>query len=765
MTYRPKPIDVTGVKLSGKILRLTESLAENAHDLWSQQRFSQGWRYGAKRDDAKREHPCLVPYKRLPDSEKEFDRRSSMETLKAIISLGYQIVSPADNGPIDQTGSGPDDDIEALWRQARGLEFTDTPSLLRLWQSRDLDRWSESLDIYHDLGDLFLKLGEPLLGYDVVTEGLLFWPDDVRLLQLMALSLARSGSTEPAIDILIALYDKGHRDEETLGLLGRTYKDKAEHLSSTVDSLRHWRAAFEIYHESFKATGGYWSGINAATIACILQEKRRAKELATAVRKACLAERELARAKDQDTYWLVATLAEAALILEDYKEVENLYLEAAEMARGRWGDLSATRRNARLLIEHLRPKAEVKAALERSLWMPRVIVFSGHMIDGPSRMSPRLPAELEPMVKEAILNRLREHKGCVGYASAACGADILFLEAVLELGGEIHIVLPYEKNQFVKDSVDIIPGGNWGERVEGLLCEASEVVVASGERVGAGGVFYDYANRLLLGLAAIRARQLETELVGLAVWDGKPEYVPGGTADTVRFWRSSGLNVAIVDPTGLGDEPMPRPGVSPPLDSDRPATPPPDTEAIKQRIVAFLFADATGFSRLTEHQIPIFVDRFFGLVSSTIKDRNYSVLAKETWGDGLYMVFPTVGEAGSFGLELTERIVATDWIGVGLPSDFDLRVALHAGPTYCYRNPVTDKTGFMGTHMTQTARIEPIAPPGEVYASQAFAALACAEGVTEFRCDYVGRVSLAKRYGTLPMFHLRRNAVLPTGLA
>jgi ryanodine receptor 2 len=46
---------------------------------------------GVNRDDANKHHPCLVPYGELPDSEKEYDRKSAMETLKLLIALGYKI--------------------------------------------------------------------------------------------------------------------------------------------------------------------------------------------------------------------------------------------------------------------------------------------------------------------------------------------------------------------------------------------------------------------------------------------------------------------------------------------------------------------------------------------------------------------------------------------------------------------------------------------------------------------------------------------------
>jgi len=91
MSYQPKPIETSAIQLSPEILELTERLAENAHDIWAVQRFNDGWTYGPQRDDSKKHNPCLVPYADLPDSEKQYDRNAALETLKAILSLGYRI--------------------------------------------------------------------------------------------------------------------------------------------------------------------------------------------------------------------------------------------------------------------------------------------------------------------------------------------------------------------------------------------------------------------------------------------------------------------------------------------------------------------------------------------------------------------------------------------------------------------------------------------------------------------------------------------------
>ena len=92
--YRPSPIDTGSVELPEELLELAEKIAENVHEVWSAGRMSEGWTYGENRDDQAKRHPCLVPYGQLTESEKEYDRRTSQETLKLIIKLGFEISRP-----------------------------------------------------------------------------------------------------------------------------------------------------------------------------------------------------------------------------------------------------------------------------------------------------------------------------------------------------------------------------------------------------------------------------------------------------------------------------------------------------------------------------------------------------------------------------------------------------------------------------------------------------------------------------------------------
>jgi len=92
--YDPKPVDTSAVRLPDSLEALLEALAENTHEVWALQRMRDGWTFGPARDDAAKKHPCLVAYADLPEGEKEYDRKTAAEALKAILKLGYTIAEP-----------------------------------------------------------------------------------------------------------------------------------------------------------------------------------------------------------------------------------------------------------------------------------------------------------------------------------------------------------------------------------------------------------------------------------------------------------------------------------------------------------------------------------------------------------------------------------------------------------------------------------------------------------------------------------------------
>lgn len=92
MTYSPSPLKVDDVQLDAELNALIEVLAENVHDQWAAGRINEGWQYGPERNDKTKQHPCLVPYNELPESEKEYDRNTAITTLKVIQKSGFAII-------------------------------------------------------------------------------------------------------------------------------------------------------------------------------------------------------------------------------------------------------------------------------------------------------------------------------------------------------------------------------------------------------------------------------------------------------------------------------------------------------------------------------------------------------------------------------------------------------------------------------------------------------------------------------------------------
>lgn len=89
--YTPKPFDTSDIILPKELAPLLEAMAKNVHEVWAQTRIEQGWQYGPERDDNKKLHPMLVPYEDLPEEEKEYDRNTSVETLRFILASGFEI--------------------------------------------------------------------------------------------------------------------------------------------------------------------------------------------------------------------------------------------------------------------------------------------------------------------------------------------------------------------------------------------------------------------------------------------------------------------------------------------------------------------------------------------------------------------------------------------------------------------------------------------------------------------------------------------------
>jgi class 3 adenylate cyclase len=322
-----------------------------------------------------------------------------------------------------------------------------------------------------------------------------------------------------------------------------------------------------------------------------------------------------------------------------------------------------------------------------------------------------------------------------------------------DLGGEIHIVLPFPVEEFRQTSVDLRDGGDWGSRFERLLEDASEVLVVSEKPPSGKTTTYEYANLIMTGLARLRAQMLDTRLQGLAIWDGQASGEPGGTASVVSMWQAAGMPLERIM---LGSSAaLPYAEVTT-AESEEPDKGIRAGWPFSYSVETMLFADAVGYSKLTEDQVPLFLEEYVAPIAEFNEACGFSAVHIETAGDGMYMVFDDPCEAGLYALGLTELVNSRDWERVGLPANLGIRVGLHCGPVYVGRDPITGRPLYTGVHTSRTARIEPVTPPGQVYASSAFASVATARDVKGLRFSYIGRTRLAKHYGVLPLYHVKR---------
>ena len=89
--YKPTPVDTQSIQLPEELNSLVEEMSKNVHEVWAQTRITQGWTYGEERNDAEKKPPCLGPYEELSEDEKTYDRKTSVETIKLILKLGFKI--------------------------------------------------------------------------------------------------------------------------------------------------------------------------------------------------------------------------------------------------------------------------------------------------------------------------------------------------------------------------------------------------------------------------------------------------------------------------------------------------------------------------------------------------------------------------------------------------------------------------------------------------------------------------------------------------
>jgi len=478
-----------------------------------------------------------------------------------------------------------------------------------------------------------------------------------------------------------------------------------------------------------------------------------------------------------------AARVQAAVLLEAEVEADAALAEALRAMQGAPVVRTALRRELSALASAgVRVPDRVLTALPPAV----VAICAGQAIDLPGQTPPIFPSHLERAVAAAIDQAVESLGVEIAYVGAGAGADILFIEALLRRGAEVNIMIPCDPNDFV--GTRVLPAGPvWERRHRHALRLADTVTVVTEDQEAGEETLIRFANQVIDGSARLRAEVLGTDPYLVAAGDHSGPAIPGGPADFIDNWGDPArLRMIHLDQIRDAQPPVPDPS-SPPAAvsmpsacasvSSSPSSPvmamaggSEGTDAGPRVVRTMLFADVVGFTRLAEAELPAFWQVMEVVARGMTTDRWPPPVLIESWGDALYVVMETAEALAGYAFSLLRAVRSASEDLVGLSEPLRFRVGLHAGPVRRGgTHPLTGRPMVTGRHVSRGSRIEAIAGPGQVYASQQFVALLTAEASAAraearmrgegyrapYDAVYLGVLDLPKAFGPQAIYRLR----------
>ncbi len=501
---------------------------------------------------------------------------------------------------------------------------------------------------------------------------------DPRIKQLLALATSKLGMPELALEIILPVYNQSPDDIESAGILGSIYKELFKKNQQTTFAV----LARDTYQRNFEVTNNYYTGINAASMSAMAGQVGKAREVASLV---------ILLIEGQTGFWELATLGEANLLTKNKAKSIEYYVRARQMAGNDWGKVTSVHNQLWLLNHFIAVSNEVLKLFAP----PNVVAFSGHMIDQPDRATPRFPANIEQHVKDSIRNSIRTMNARIGYCSLACGSDILFVESMIEEGGEVNLFLPFAIDDFIKTSLEFA-GSHWVDRFKKII-ENHGVNFATTSQYGGNDELFSFLSKVIYGAAILRSNASHAEpnlLTVLSDVDLKAK--EGGTRDTIAAWpfqqRHVNINPDIFrTKVSISPEPV------------KTRTPRPPFQKTSDRI---LYLVNVGLEGIPTSEFYNIIDQY----GANAQDHPLRVVADQTNEKSFIVSFESVAATMEFVSHAREKLKP-------LRQGASIMLALHAGTVSFESNKlkghVIDDLKEIGTHVIA----------GSICASEQFAAL------------------------------------------
>ena len=367
-----------------------------------------------------------------------------------------------------------------------------------------------------------------LRDYETANSGLKLNPSDLTLQHKAVLALARMGS----LDLACQEYQKYELDkirhhEDIMSLGGRLHKDL---YLKTVgkNASEHARNAAVKYDAAFRDTQGFYSGVNAATMALIADMpweviQSRIDQILNL----------LPQTQSHDPaqhYFIEATRAECLLLQGKKKLAQRAFRNAVNFDPLNYTSHGSTLKQFKMILD----KQQQNHDWLSEFLPPRPVHYAGHIWS--SFQTGSIMTDLSHLIQE--------HDIGFGYGALAAGADIVIAEALLEEGTELNVTLPSTIDKFLDTSVKPY-GKGWMSRCLACLDEAQTITTLPDNNPQNIDRIRLLAAQMAMGQTIMRSQQLNNSPLQLLL--KHPERRESMVAKHEQDWALTGYDILHMD--------------------------------------------------------------------------------------------------------------------------------------------------------------------------------------------------------------------------